>query len=158
MKQQYSAPWDILLILITIIVVGIFVGLNIIIPGNAYIPHIINFSIVLGCASYGVYGYKIHTDTLRIQRLGWSIKIPLSEISKAEFRPDIMSKSIRLWGIGGVFGYIGHFRNRQLGNYKAYATHRKKTVVIQTTKNEQFVLSPSDPVEFVRALTSQAKN
>ena len=65
--------------------------------------------------------------------------------------------SLRIAGIGGVFGYIGHFKNRILGNYKAYATHRRKTVVILTNKNEQIVITPDDPELFVQVLREEAK-
>ena len=62
--------------------------------------------------------------------------------------------SIRLFGIGGVFGYIGNFKNSILGNYKAYVTHRKKTVLIVTKESQKILISPDDPVEFIHSLRS----
>lgn len=101
------------------------------------------------CASFGVFGYSIQSEVLRIHRLGWSKNIPISDIISVEYKPNIMSGSLRTFGIGGVFGYIGHFKNRDLSNYKAYVTHREKTVVIQTKDNDQIVISPDNPELFV---------
>ena len=49
-----------------------------------------------------------------------------------------------------VFGLL-------LGIYKAYATHRRKTVVILTNNNEQIVIIPDDPELFVQTLRDEAK-
>jgi len=65
-----------------------------------------------------------------------------------------MMGSLRLFGIGGFFSYCGSFKNRVLGSYKAYATHRKNTVVITTKEGEKIVITPSNPELFVEELKS----
>ncbi len=71
------------------------------------------------------------------------------------FIPTLITWSIILgalgFGIGGLFGYVGYFRNSILKGYKAYVTHRDKTVVI-TTEEEQVVISPDDPEAFVASI------
>lgn len=90
------------------------------------------------------------TALLPLTRSGAANRRPDAE-HPDEIKPHAMSGSLRLWGIGGLFGYIGYFKNRVLGNYKAYATHRRKTVVICTKDFEQIVISPDNPKEFVQA-------
>ncbi len=65
--------------------------------------------------------------------------------------------SIRIAGIGGVFGYIGRFKNRIFGHYNAYATHRRKKVIILTRKNDQILITADDPERFVQVLQEEIK-
>jgi hypothetical protein len=104
------------------------------------------------CAALGVYGYSIQDGELQIVRLGWSKNIPVSSIRRVENKPITMMGSIRTFGIGGVFGYIGKFKNSILNNYTAYVTHRKKTVLIVTDNDEKILISPDDPKEFINSL------
>lgn len=150
-RTQFRAPWDYLLIIITSIIVIGLLALNYFF-NQSLIPTIITWVIILGTATYGVYGYSIQDNSLRILRLGWSKDIQLSEIKTIEYKPNAMMGSLRTWGIGGVFGYIGYFKNKILNNYKAYATHRRKTVVITTKSNEQIVVTPDNPEVFVASL------
>ena len=150
MKTQFRAPWDGMLIMITTVIVLILVGLDYFNEG--WISTVISWSIIFGSAAFGVYGYSLQDGQLRILRLGWSKDIEFSEIKSVELKPDAMMGSFRKWGIGGFFSSLGYFSNRILGDYKAYATHRKRTVLITTTKNDQIVVTPDNPEEFVVCL------
>ena len=101
---------------------------------------------------FGVYGYSLQPQELRIIRLGWSKDIPYNDIVDIEYSPDAMMGSLRKFGIGGFFSYYGMFKNRVLGDYKAYATHRKNTVVITIKSGKKIVVTPSDPERFVEEL------
>lgn len=153
-RKRYKAPWDWLLITLTGGICTMLLILNYFVPNT--IPTIITWSIILGCAAFGVYGYSIQDGKLKVLRLGWSKDIPLSNIKSAEVKPLAMMGSVQTWGIGGMFGYIGYFRNSILNNYTAYVTHRDKTVLIEI-ENEQIVISPDDPEVFVQSLKSVAE-
>lgn len=148
-RKQFRAPWDLKLIAMTSGVIIIFGGLNYATP--SLWSTILLWSIVLGSATFGVYGYSIQDGKLKILRLGWSKDINLSEIANVEEKPNAMLGSFRRFGIGGLFGYVGHFSNSILGRYKAYATHSNRTVVINVD-NEQIVISPDNTEEFVVTL------
>jgi hypothetical protein len=113
---------------------------------------LLNLGIVGICAALGVYGYSIQDGELQIVRLGWSKNIPVSSIRRVENKPIAMMGSIRTFGIGDVFGYIGKFKNSILNNYTAYVTHRKKTVLIVTDDDQKVLISPDDPNEFIDSL------
>jgi len=106
---------------------------------------------IISCAALGVYGYNIGSKELVILRLGWSKKITFMEIVNVEFKPYAMIGSLRTFGIGGLFGYVGNFKNGILGSYSAYATNQKSTVLIET-KNQKFIVTPDDPIEFTQSL------
>jgi len=148
-RKTFKAPWDWLLILMTSGVTLLLLGLDYYTPG--FIPTLITWSIILGALGFGIFGYHIEDKQLKILRLGWSKDIDLSEINTVEIKPYAMTGSVRTFGIGGLFGYVGYFRNSILKGYKAYVTHRDKTVVI-TTEEEQVVISPDDPEAFVASI------
>ena len=150
LKSQFTAPWDGMLITITTVIVALLIGLAYFTEN--WISTVISWSIILGSAAFGVYGYSIQNKNIKILRLGWSKDIALSQIKTIEVKPNAMMGSLRKWGIGGLFSYLGYFSNQILGDYKAYATHRKKTVLITTKENNQIVISPNAPQLFVKAV------
>lgn len=154
MRRQFRAPWDWLLIGITSGIIILFGVLNFVSP-NLFVAMLL-WGIVLGSSAFGVYGYSIQDGKLKILRLGWSKDIKLSEIKNAENKPNAMMGSLRRFGIGGLFGYIGYFSNSILGRYKAYATHTKRTVVIDVGK-ERIVISPDDPAALLDSLKEAQK-
>ena len=150
LKTRFKAPWDLLLITMTVGIVALLIVIGAI-AGILWVM-VLNWGIIIICVAFGVYGYSIQEGRLQIIRLGWSKNIRLADIQRVENKPIAMMGSIRLFGIGGVFGYIGNFKNSILGNYKAYVTHRKKTVLIVTKENQKLLISPDNPVEFINSL------
>ncbi len=149
MKKQFRSSWDFLLIGMTFLISAALIAL-------AFIGGI--FSVIMAIVFisfgvfFGVYGYSLQPQELRIIRLGWSKDIPYNDIVDIEYSPDAMMGSLRKFGIGGFFSYYGMFKNRVLGDYKAYATHRKNTVVITIKSGKKIVVTPSDPERFVEEL------
>jgi hypothetical protein len=145
-RKTFKAPWDWLLILMTSGVTLLLLGIDY--YSSGIIPTLVTWSIILGALGFGIFGYHIQDNQLKILRLGWSKDIDLSEIKEVELKPFAMTGSVRTFGIGGLFGYVGYFRNSILKSYKAYVTHRQKTVVL-TTEEGQIVISPDDPEAFI---------
>ncbi|MDZ7657679.1 PH domain-containing protein [Fodinibius sp.] len=154
-RKTFKAPWDWLLILMTSGITLLLLGLNYYTPD--VITTLITWAIILGALGFGIFGYHIEGGKLKILRLGWSKDIDISNITDVEYRPHAMTGSVRTFGIGGLFGYVGYFRNSILKSYKAYVTHRNKTVVL-TTKDGDIVISPDDPETFVASLKSILKD
>ncbi len=150
-RKTFKAPWDWLLILMTSGITVLLLALDYYTSG--IIPTLITWSIILGALGFGIFGYHIQDGQLKILRLGWSKDIDLSKITEVEFKPNAMTGSVRTFGIGGLFGYVGYFRNSILKSYKAYVTHRDKTVVL-TTEEGEIVISPDDPEAFVASIKS----
>ena len=59
------------------------------------------------------------------------------------------TKTIRLFGMGGVFGYIGLFRTKGVGTFRSYVTDDKKAFVIYRTKGMPIAISVNEPDEFM---------
>ena len=63
-----------------------------------------------------------------------------------------MPRSIRVFGVGGLFGYFGLFRNSRYGTMIWYATRRDQFVVIERSNGRTIVLTPDDPNSFVQEI------
>ena len=59
------------------------------------------------------------------------------------------TKTIRLLGVGGVFGYIGWFRTKGVGTFLSYVTDAKKVFLIHRIKGLPVAISVSEPDEFM---------
>ena len=150
MREHFFAPWSTRLKLMTgglaailIIAAAVTAG-----PGSLVIV-----AILLVAAVFAIRGYSVMDGRLLIHRLGWSNKFDLAELVSAEVSPGATMGSLRTMGIGGLFGFVGHFHNEILGSYKAYATNEFNTVVL-VFGDQTIVVTPDDPEEFVEAVTA----
>lgn len=57
--------------------------------------------------------------------------------------------AVRLWGIGGVFGFIGWFRMKGIGTFRSYITDEKKAFLIYRKNGLPIAISVSEPDEFL---------
>ena len=107
--------------------------------------------IMVVAAAFAIRGYSVMDGKLLIHRLGWANKFNLAQLTSAEVNPGATMGSLRTMGIGGLFGFVGHFHNEILGSYKAYATNELNTVVL-AFEGETIVVTPDDPAGFVEAV------
>lgn len=96
--------------------------------------------------------YIIVTDEgIGIHTLARTRLIPYSNIETIE-RLDkscIQGGTIRLFGIGGMLGNIGWFRNSQLGTFRAYITDTEKAFLIRLKQGKPIAISVSEPDDFM---------
>ena len=59
------------------------------------------------------------------------------------------TSAVRLFGVGGVFGYIGWFRTKGIGTFRSYVTDPKKAFLIYRNKGLPIAISVSEPDEFM---------
>jgi len=148
MREHFFAPWSTRLKVTT----GVFAAVLIVAAvaaagwGSAVVV-----GILVVAAAFAIRGYSVMDGKLMIHRLGWSNKFDLSELTKVEVNPGATLGSLRTMGIGGLFGFVGHFYNEILGSYKAYATNEFNTVVL-VFGSETLVVTPDDPEAFVEAV------
>lgn len=62
-----------------------------------------------------------------------------------------MDNTIRIFEVGGLFGYFGKFSNKKNGVMTWYCTRRNKLVMV-TTENEKIILSPDGSEAFIAVL------
>ena len=59
------------------------------------------------------------------------------------------TKTIRLLGVGGVFGYLGLFSSKGVGTFISYVTDAKKAFLIYRTKGLPVAISVREPDDFM---------
>lgn len=64
---------------------------------------------------------------------------------------------IRLFGSGGFCGFIGKFRNKNIGNYQSYVGDYAQSFLIQTKKNVNYVLSCENREEVINIVKQHIK-
>lgn len=119
-------------------------------PAHSWIA-LLFLLILVGCALFTVRGYALSPDALLVQRLLWQTSVSLSGLQSVEAAPDVMARSIRIIGNGGLYSYSGRFRNRALGTYRAFVTDSRRTVILRF-QDRTVVISPGDPEAFVAEL------
>ena len=158
--RHYEAPWSTSLVVMSVVTtvlclgVSAGAGLNLaakhppgVLGAVVFLPLVILFSTAL----FTIRGYSIGSDCILVQRLLWSTALPRAGLQSAQVEPDAMRGSIRTFGNGGAFSFTGFFYNKRLGNYRAYVTDPRRTVVLRYAKR-RVVLSPAAPEDFVHDL------
>jgi Bacterial PH domain len=99
-------------------------------------------------------GYAVGAGDLAVLRRGARpLLFPLGSLLTA--RPTAMPRSLRLLGSGGMVGWWGRFANRDWGRFRAYATDRRRGVLLEWPGFKLFV-SPEDPEAFCRAVLARS--
>jgi Bacterial PH domain len=112
--------------------------------------NLISIILILGiysfCYLFRPMRYIVEKNGLTIHRPLKDYHLELHKI-KSVYLTDTktMKWTIRTFGVGGLFGYYGKFRNKTFGNMTWYATQRNNFVVIETTDNKKIVITPDNP-------------
>jgi len=125
---------------------------NVLSPGPFYVMPFAMIIIVILTYGFSPKGYVMEEGELTILRPFKAKNYPLSDIqSVSEVEKKNLKGSIRTFGVGGLFGYFGLFRNNTYGNMVWYATRRDRFVVIERSNGKTIVITPDDPAAFVAA-------
>jgi hypothetical protein len=94
---------------------------------------------------YAPIHYIIDTKYLVIHRKVKGVSINLNEISSVKLLSEKEIKGgIRMFGVGGVFGYFGLFTFPKIGYCKMFATQRKNMILIETLEKKKFIITPDE--------------
>ena len=164
--MNFEAPWDKTLktitYAVTVFLIAEAIGISIALFFTATqtmalavtILIVICNALILGFTYlYAPRGYVVDESGITVVRNRAAVHIEfgsIKEVSRIE-RGRFM-KSLRTFGNGGLFGYYGSFRNKELGNFKMYATHGDNGVLIRTDK--YYVITPDRADEFVEVVRS----
>jgi hypothetical protein len=100
-------------------------------------------------------GYVVTKKEVLVSRPLLNVHLKRTDIRRVVVLPaQDLSASIRLFGVGGLFGYYGNYTNTTLGRTTWYATRRDTPVLVETTDNKKYILTPNDPAGFVGALAA----
>ena len=99
--------------------------------------------------------YQLTPDAVIIRRLFGNVKIKRSEITSIEIvEKENMGWIMRIFGVGGLFGYWGRFSSSKLGSMTWYATRKNKIVLITKINNKKIVITPDEAEQFISDFNS----
>jgi len=161
MQRFDVAPWStslkVVSIVGTFVLLGVTYGLYRAVPHGTRVPFAETFGtvilavppvILVIAALYVVKGYTLDATSLGVQRLLWSTRIPLAGLDRAWHDSSAMTRSLRVFGNGGLFSITGIFQNGRIGRYRAFVTDPRQAVVLRAP-SRVVVLSPADPRAFL---------
>lgn len=94
---------------------------------------------------------QIVGQQLILKKIVGNVTINISDIREiGVFVPD--SIELRLFGSGGLYGYIGIFRNSKLGNYRSYVGNYSQSFYVVLNNNRKYVLSCRDREEVIASV------
>lgn len=118
----------------------------------------INAIIIISVYLFLPLRYTLDNSCLTIKRPGPDVVISLKKIQSVVTADDsLLLHSVRLFGNGGLGGYVGVYKNKTLGTYKSYRKRMDNIVLIETS-GEKYILSPDDPLLFVNTVNDKLKN
>ena len=88
------------------------------------------------------------------------MKIPLEDIKSCtiiEYSRSIFDKTIRTFGSGGLYGFIGHFKHDKYGKMRMFVTHTKQCFLIRMKDGQHFVISSPKREEIVEFISQRIK-
>ncbi|MBM6866031.1 hypothetical protein H6A66_12755 [Bacteroides caecigallinarum] len=107
---------------------------------------------IIGGLGYMPIRLTIGNDKIILHRLFGAINIPIKDIIAIKAIPNSETAfSIRIFGSGGLFGYLGKFKNKKLGNYTMYATNVNELILIRTDR-KTYVFSCRNRDEFIESV------
>jgi hypothetical protein len=107
--------------------------------------------------AFSVWGYSVRDGQVLVHHPGWTTRLDLADLQAVEATPGIMRGSTMTFANGGLFGFVGHFRNDALGAYRAYATKGENAVVLHLPE-DTVVVTPGDPAAFVEVVETEAES
>lgn len=154
-----AKPDDLSKSLTYVIAIAVLVPMFILIPsargGNPEV--MIPFGVVILTLAvlllFRVKSYTLTPDALKIVRKAGTKSLPRQTLKSASpTSTKDLGFGIRLFGSGGWGGYFGVFYYRHVGKVHVFATDRNKLILLRTTDDRQYLISPEDPVAFLKAL------
>jgi hypothetical protein len=117
---------------------------------ESIIPFAIVFLVYLFCFLYRPIDYRTTDNKLIINRLIKKVILDKSEILNVVLLTNEDLKwTIRTFGVGGLFGYFGKFRNSKIGNMTWYATRRNQAILINLNDGQRIVITPDNPESLI---------
>jgi hypothetical protein len=128
-------------------------------PGSSLVRRALAAAILLGLLlawALAPTGFAIEGGAVTVERRLLRVRLPLASIrAVAPLGPRAISGALRLAGSGGLFGFYGAYRSRELGAFRLYASRRDGLVLLDTARG-RFVVSPEPPARFVEELRGRA--
>lgn len=161
-KEFYTVPfvWDKTLWVMTFACFALWIGLSgwflfqilttdgndMALLGSLILVNVIFLPTILACEGLAPQRLEIGAEAIVILRRYKSIVLNREDIKSIEpLTKGDMRGVIRTCGVGGLFGYFGHYYSNKLGSFKLFATSFENLYLIKLWNGKAIVLSCAEP-------------
>ena len=160
-KNFYTVPfiWDRTLWVMTFACFGLWIGLSgwfvyqicttdndAALLGSLIVLNVIFLPTIIACEGLAPQRLEIGEDSIVVLRRYKSVVIYRDEIKSIErLSKKDFSGVIRTCGVGGLFGYFGHYYSRKFGSFMLYATSFQNLYLIKKWNGKSVVISCAEP-------------
>ena len=160
-KSFHTVPfvWNKTLWVLTFVLFGLWIGasawmlwmIHTSSDSTPYLIELILFNAImlpttLICEGLAPQRLEISKKKLVILRRYKSITIHADEVLSVDQLPkNALRGAMRTWGVGGFFGYFGHYYTGLIGSFRLYATSFENLFLIRLANGKKIVISCSEP-------------
>jgi len=157
--MHFDAPWDAATRWITIGALGVCIAAGLVVARAVLATDqwVVRAVLVVAAAPallavpalylWSPRSYLVEDREIVIQRPIGPVRIPLKSVRGV--KPlDASAKLLRTFGVGGVFGFYGSFREASLGPVSLYASRGAGRIVVLSSP-KPVVISPEPPEAFL---------
>lgn len=105
-------------------------------------------STIIHSFCHQIRNVEFRDGVLILHKFCGAIDIPAKHIIAIGKKTPI-AKDIRLFAVGGLFGYIGTFRGNDCGQYKAYVNNGSNAFYVKTEDGKCYVASCNNAEELI---------
>lgn len=151
--KKYNADWSPAVWLVTLFVFGLFIFFLFRTAAMTIYPALGLGIIIAGCFLFAPIGYILSGSAVIINRPMGRLQIDFASIEQARrIDKKELGFVLRTGGVGGLFGFFGHFHSSKLNTFKGYTTNSKNMVLLTNKNGEKTILSPSCPDDFIQSI------
>ena len=160
-KQFYTVPfvWDKTLWAMTFACFALWIGLSgwfvfqifttdndSEMIGSLIILNVVFIPTILACEGLAPQRLEIGEERIVILRRYKSVVINRNEIKSVQaLSKSDFSGVVRTFGVGGLFGFFGHYHSNKLGSFRLYATSFENLYLVKLWNGKSIVFSCSEP-------------
>lgn len=160
MEQKINVHWSWWVRITTIVVTVALLGLlnyslnKFMIDNDDYEVLLISATIFI---LYGVFminapiSVRLTTQYFELKKVVGSIRIEYAAISYiGRYTPTL--SDMKMFGSGGLWGFVGVFRNSDIGSYNAFIGDMQQSFLIRTVEGRVYVFSVEDVDDLIASI------
>ena len=153
MEQYFKVRWSWWVRITTVVVTVALLGLlnyslnKFMIDNDDYEVLLISVTIMINAP----ISARLTTQYFELKKVVGSIRIEYAAISYiGRYRPAL--SDMKMFGSGGLWGFVGVFRNSDIGSYNAFIGDMQQSFLIRTVEGRVYVFSVEDVDDLIASI------
>lgn len=148
--KKYFKPSTIVIILTTIQVLMILFLIFNFFLAILYLPKIISIVLILLLGYFLIkmpISVIVDANSITVNQLIGKVTFDRNSCIVRRLNDKEMKRTFRVFGTGGMGGYLGYFNNAALGSFKMYAVSTNNLCLITDLQQRKYVINMPEGIE-----------